>query len=109
MNYPDQWTKAHVDNFYTWVSEHPAFRIHVAGDFPNLVEELTEKGLRTGDAEELAKYLKWLRVLPYADSAIGRDLLVFYYTEFQKLSRSLERRPKGKKLCSLFPVLTRMM
>ena len=78
-------------------------------EFPNLVADLTARGLRPEHAEKLSNYLKWLRVLPYANRQNGRDLLVFYYTEFQAIKRSLAEKPREKKLCSLFQVLARMM
>jgi hypothetical protein len=109
MTHPEDWKQADVDNFYRWVSNHPAFRVHVQDEHPNLVRELVDQGLEQKDADELANYLKWLRVLPYADSTIGRDLLVFNYTQLKTISRRIGRSRRGKKLCSLFPVLARMM
>src|SRR5207249_3482424 len=91
MYYQDQWTKEQVDAFYAWVSEQPAFRPHIFGEFPKLAVQLKGKGLRPEDADALAKYLKWVRVLPYANQKIGCDLLVFYYTDFQRISRLLQK------------------
>lgn len=109
MNYPEEWTQAQVDSFYNWVAEHPAFRSHVSGDFPNLKTELLGMGLRSEDAEQIALYLKWLGALPYADFSLGRAILCFYYTEFQKIKRALERQVTGKRLCDLFRVLAQMV
>jgi hypothetical protein len=109
MHYPDQWTNEQVEEFYAWVSGHPAFQAHVPQDFPGLAEELRARELRPEDAEELALYLKWLRVLPYADRRAVRDLLVFYFTGFQRINRLLRADPRGKRLCALFPVLIRML
>lgn len=109
MNYPDQWSQDQVDAFFKSVSENAAFREHVSQQSPNLEEELKKWTLMPGDAEKLAIYIKWLRVLPNTNFDMGRDLVVFYYTHFYKIKRSLERKPRGKKLCSLFTVLTQMV
>jgi hypothetical protein len=73
------------------------------------VDELRRRGLPTRDADELAKFLKWLRILPYADQHVGRDILVFFYTEFKLITNRLREDPRGQRLCALFPVLARMM
>lgn len=109
MNYPDQWNQDQVDAFFKSVSENAAFREHISQESPNLEEELKKWTLMPGDAEKLAIYIKWLRVLPNTNFDMGRDLVVFYYTQFYKIKRSLERKPRGKKLCSLFTVLTQMV
>lgn len=109
MTHPEDWKQADVDNFYRWVSTQTAFRMHVQGEQPNLVPELVGRGLTQKEADELANFLKWLRVLPYADCTIGHDLLFFNYFELKAISRRIGRSRRGKKLCSLFPVLARMM
>lgn len=109
MNYPDHWDQAQVDRFYELVSAHPAFREHVSHEPANLKGVLRNWSLNKGDAARLDVYIKWLRILPNTDFGTGRDLLVFYYTEFCKIKRLLHPRPNGRKLCSLFTVLTRMM
>jgi len=109
MIHPTEWTQAHINEFYNWITGHPAYRTYVADEFQFAPGELERWGLRQEDAVELVKYLKWLRVLPYADQSIGRKILVFYYTEFQEIKRRLQGDARGQRLCALFPVLARMM